>query len=120
MAFYGLSVIQIRHRGWRERSINTQLSSDQSNISDENEIKYQKRGEQFLFSHPDLTFFENFYIIPRFLNRKKRDITTNAVMRFLKYSLQVPWKELEVNILTISGVIIASSSGGQNRGKLDY
>lgn len=32
--------------------------------------------------------------------------------KFLQY--------LEVNILTISGVIIATLSGGQNRGKLDY
>lgn len=32
--------------------------------------------------------------------------------KFLQY--------LGVNILTISGVIIATLSGGQNRGKLDY
>lgn len=117
----------------RNVHISTQVSSNQPNISDKNEIKFQKRGEQrtihFLFGF--FNIFQNFLYTPQFLNRKSKYYTTNAIETVIIFKIFSPSGQvergeekflqyLEVNILTISGVIIATLSGGQNRGKLDY
>lgn len=119
------------HRG-RNVHISTQVSSNQPNISDKNEIKFQKweqRTVRFLFGF--FNIFQNFLYTPQFLNRKSKYYTTNAIETMIIFKIfsrsgQVERGEekflqyLGVNILTISGVIIATLSGGQNRGKLDY
>lgn len=116
----------------RNVHISTQVSSNQPNISDKNEIKFQKREQRtvrFLFGF--FNIFQNFLYTPQFLNRKTKYYTTNAIETIIIFKIfsrsgQVERGEekflqyLGVNILTISGVIIATLSGGQNRGKLDY
>lgn len=116
----------------RNVHISTQVSSNQPNISDKNEIKFQKREQRtvrFLFGF--FNNFQNFLYTPQFLNRKSKYYTTNAIETMIIFKIfsrsgQVERGEekflqyLGVNILTISGVIIATLSGGQNRGKLDY
>lgn len=116
----------------RNVHISTQVSSNQPNISDKNEIIFQKREQRtvrFLFGF--FNIFQNFLYTPQFLNRKSKYYTTNAIETIIIFKIfsrsgQVERGEekflqyLGVNILTISGVIIATLSGGQNRGKLDY
>lgn len=116
----------------RNVHISTQVSSNQPNISDKNEIKFQKRKQRtvrFLFGF--FNIFQNFLYTPQFLNRKSKYYTTNAIKTMIIFKIFSPSGQVErgeekflqylgVNILTISGVIIATLSGGQNRGKLDY
>lgn len=116
----------------RNVHISTQVSSNQPNISDKNEIIFQKREQRtvrFLFGF--FNIFQNFLYTPQFLNRKSKYYTTNAIETMIIFKIFSPSDQVErgeekflqylgVNILTISGVIIATLSGGQNRGKLDY
>lgn len=105
MAFYGLSVIQIRYSSWSVVHISTQVSSNQPNISDKNEIKFQKRGEQrtvrFLFGF--FNIFQNFLYTPQFLNRKSKYYTTNAIETMIIFKIFSRSGTRGGKILTISG-----------------